>query len=201
MTSLLKAFTVIFFLVFVPAAFAEEAEVDEEVVTAVDCSRLRFSGDVGASAVDTIQEKVLDCLDKNFETRLTITSPGGEVDYANAFFDAVMVHPNRRLLTTVATGGVSSAAVTMYMAGENRFITPNGNILIHMVSYGLNGNFTIRDIRELYDDAMLDQDILAKVVAERSGLEKKMVADAMSHGTTYSSLEALKLNLATALLN
>ena len=189
-------------LAFVAPSLAtaeDEVEVANKNPTAAECQKLRFRGDIDSKSIIEVEDQVISCLDLDLPTQLSITSPGGEVDAAHAFYDRVMGHKNHRQLTTVATGGVSSAAVTMYLAGEQRLISKYGNLLIHMVSVGMNGNFTLRDIEEYITDLRLDQDIQAKITAERTGLDLQVVLDAMFRGTTYTSQEALKFNFATAL--
>ncbi len=192
-------------LVFSVTAYGVSAEETQSSKAAADetvnCEKLKFFGEVEPKAVNEILDKVINCLDLEVATKLTITSPGGELDQVFAFYDSVMAHPQRKKLTTVATGGVSSAAVIMYMAGEQRLVTKHATILIHMVSYGLNGNYTIRDLEEVVEDAQLDQQFQAKIVAERSGMNEQEVMAAMYRGSSYNAKQSRELNLSTALIN
>ena len=80
------------------------------------------------------------------DIKLYINSPGGQVTSALAIYDTMQyVKPN---ISTICVGMAASAAALLLLAGEKgkRMILPNGEVMIHQVMGGTQGQATDIDI-------------------------------------------------------
>lgn len=80
------------------------------------------------------------------DIKLYINSPGGQVTSALAIYDTMQyVKPN---VSTICVGMAASAAALLLAAGEKgkRMILPNGEVLLHQVMGGAQGQATDIDI-------------------------------------------------------
>lgn len=80
------------------------------------------------------------------DIKLYINSPGGQVTAALAIYDTMQyIKPN---VSTICVGMAASAAALLLAAGEKgkRMILPNGEVLIHQVMGGAQGQATDIDI-------------------------------------------------------
>ena len=80
------------------------------------------------------------------DIKLYINSPGGEVTSALAIYDTMQyIKPN---VSTICVGMAASAAALLLAAGEKgkRMILPNGEVMIHQVMGGAQGQATDIDI-------------------------------------------------------
>jgi len=98
------------------------------------------------------------------DIKLYINSPGGEVTSALAIYDTMQyIKPN---VSTICVGMAASAAALLLAAGEKgkRMILPNGEVMIHQVMGGAQGQATDIDIhaRHILNIKKRLNEILAK---------------------------------------
>jgi len=80
------------------------------------------------------------------DIKIYINSPGGQVTSALAIYDTMQhIKPN---VSTICIGMAASAAALLLAAGEKgkRMILPNGEVMIHQVMGGTQGQATDIDI-------------------------------------------------------
>jgi ATP-dependent Clp protease protease subunit len=98
------------------------------------------------------------------DIKLYINSPGGEVTAALAIYDTMQyVAPD---ISTICVGMTASAAALLLAAGKKgkRFVLPNGEVMIHQVMGGAQGQATDIDIhaRHILNIKKKLNEILAK---------------------------------------
>ena len=98
------------------------------------------------------------------DIKIYINSPGGQVTSALAIYDTMQhVKPN---VSTICIGMAASAAALLLAAGEKgkRMILPNGEVMIHQVMGGTQGQATDIDIhaRHILNIKKRLNEILAK---------------------------------------
>lgn len=102
--------------------------------------------------------------DSKEDIRIYINSPGGQVTSALAIYDTMQyVKPD---ISTICVGMAASAAALLLSAGEKgkRMILPNGEVMIHQVMGGAQGQATDIDIhaRHILDIKKKLNEILSK---------------------------------------
>lgn len=82
-----------------------------------------------ADVVRAAQDAVLSGVD---DVQIQISSVGGKVYAARFAVNALAALPIK--VTTVAMSDVSSSAVALYCAGEDRYVAPGGTIYLHQLT-------------------------------------------------------------------
>lgn len=146
-------------------------------------------------------ESVKKCMEKlgEFHRRepdkpieVIFNSPGGSVFDGLALFDFIRNLPTR--VDTIAYGYAASMGGILLQAGERRVMGHNCWMLIHEIS-----DFAVGKTSELEDELELSkrlQDSLLAILAERSKLSKKKIAEKWKRKDWWlSAQEARKLGL------
>lgn len=101
------------------------------------------------------------------EIALLITSTGGDLQAAFAFYD--LVTALNLNLTTVALGETDSAAIVVFVAGKKRLVSPHTTMFFHQASRSYNGNVSARLIRAAGQEVGDLERWSCKVVSSVSG--------------------------------
>jgi ATP-dependent Clp protease, protease subunit len=72
--------------------------------------------------------------------QIIINSPGGYTDAGWAFID--MMEFVKNPITTIAVGEIASMATSIFIAGDQRVMSPNSIAMIHEFSTGTAGNYS-----------------------------------------------------------
>ena len=115
--------------------------------------------------------------DSKEDIRIYINSPGGQVTSALAIYDTMQyVKPD---ISTICVGMAASAAALLLSAGAKgkRMILPNGEVMIHQVMGGAQGQATDIDIhaRHILDIKKRLNEILSKHTGQPLGKVEKDV--------------------------
>ncbi len=125
---------------------------------------------------------------------LLITSVGGDM---NAAFALIAVIKGSAIpVRTIVVGEASSAAFCIFMAGEQRVITPYASLMSHCFSTSVDGHF--HDLKNAMDEMNSYNVKMINLYQELTGLDKKIIKSKfLSHKDAYISHEdAIKYNMA-----
>lgn len=125
---------------------------------------------------------------------LLITSVGGDM---NAAFALIAVIKGSAIpVRTIVVGEASSAAFCIFMAGEQRVITPYASLMSHCFSTSVDGHF--HDLKNAMDEMNSYNSKMIDLYQEFTGLDKKTIKTKfLSHKDAYISHEdAIKYNMA-----
>ena len=111
-----------------------------------------------------------------------ITSPDGLLSPAINFFWRVCIFGPRNL-TTIALDDVSSAAILLYIAGENRLVTPHTSFFFHYV--GVHAEEYSREVTAACKGNITQEDILALMTKKGKELSAQ---DALNMGLAHTML-------------
>jgi len=109
----------------------------------------------------------LDSQNKKEDIRLYINSPGGSVTAALAIYDTIQhVKPD---VSTICVGMAASAAALLLSAGAKgkRMILPNGEVMIHQVLGGAEGQATEVEIHAKH--ILKTRDRLNRILTKHTG--------------------------------
>lgn len=131
---------------------------------------------------------------------LFVTSSGGNLDSAIAFFDLIRLLKIN--LTTIGSGVVHSAAFTIWMSGIHRFLTPHTTALFHPPSRSIN---TSLNKRELEIDLILmqaEEELIKNIVSSVvSRAAAETVLRMRDQGMLLRPSEMITLGLAHGILS
>jgi ATP-dependent protease ClpP protease subunit len=120
------------------------------------------------------------------EIRYIISSEGGDCYVALAIYDCIRnLSKLGHKATTVATGGVMSAAAQIILqAGDLRQATQNCSLMLHYGSEASDSPSTVRQNKRITK-------IMNNILVERTGLKTRTVNSWMKTDTWFSPQEAM----------
>ena len=127
------------------------------------------------------------------DIKLYINSPGGQVTSALAIYDTMQyVKPD---VSTICVGMAASAAALLLASGAKgkRMILPNGEVMIHQVMGGAQGQATDIDIHAKHILSMKKR--LNEILSKHCGQKKEKVEKDAERDYFMSSEEAKKYGL------
>lgn len=127
------------------------------------------------------------------DIKIYINSPGGVVTSALAIYDTMQyLKPD---IQTICVGLAASGAALLLAAGKKgkRFILPNGEVMIHQVMGGAQGQATDVDIHARHIIKVKDR--LNKIMAKHTGQKMDKVEKDTDRDYFMSAEEAKSYNL------
>lgn len=127
-----------------------------------------------------------------------INSPGGSVPDGMAVYD--FMSSMKTPITTICIGTAASMGAILFLAGKERIIMPNSEVMIHDPSFG-SADFSglkADEIMEKASDLMKTTRKLRSIVSERTGQDIKDVTKKMKKDSYFNADEAIEYGLATA---
>jgi ATP-dependent protease ClpP protease subunit len=127
-----------------------------------------------------------------------IRSNGGSTSEARIIFDQLLNSGK-----TVKTIGykVHSSAVVIFLAGSERLISENADMLIHPVwvdAFNLPWQLTAEDLQDFANEINVEEEKLKGIYAQVIGDDKmEEVGQLMADSTTLSAADAIRLGFAT----
>jgi ATP-dependent Clp protease protease subunit len=131
----------------------------------------------------------LDREDPERDISLYITSPGGVIPSGLAIYDTMqLIRPD---VSTICVGMAASMATVLLCAGApgKRFALPNSTVHMHQALGGAQGQAA--DIEIAAREVLRQQDIIRRIIAERTGQSYNKIATD-SDRDFYLSAEAAK---------
>jgi ATP-dependent Clp protease, protease subunit len=157
---------------------------------------IRFMAPVIPQTSDQLFQIFDNLIKEKYEKiHLMISSPGGSVFHGISIHNYIKGSPID--VDTYNFGSVDSIGVVIYCAGKNRFSVPHARFLIHGVKFNFNGNasFDEKEMSEHYSSLKIDQQNIAKIIADTCGKQTLKVERDMNNRITLNPSEAKKYGL------
>lgn len=121
---------------------------------------------------------------------ILISSPGGSVFHGLSLFNYLNGLPIE--INTFNFGSVDSIGVIIYCAGKKRYSVPHSRFLIHGVKFNINGQASMdeKQIEEHLKGLRIDQQNIARVIADTTGKPMHKIEEDMHNRTTLNPQEA-----------
>lgn len=127
--------------------------------------------------------------------KIVVNSPGGDVYTGLALYDALRASKCR--IQAYGTGLVASMASVIFLAGQDRVLTPNAKYMVHPCSAWIDGD--VNDIKIEHAEVKDLEARIAQIFGERTkrkpGYWKKIVKTRY-----FSSEECLELGVCTEII-
>ncbi len=154
------------------------------------------------TATDLIKQFMyLDRTEPGKPVTMYINSPGGEVVSGLAVYDYIRIMKSP--VNTVCIGDAASMGAILFLAGKERKMLKDSQIMIHDPSFssGDIGGKKPNEIQEKLGQLMEIRGKLAEIIAERTGMTKKQVYQKTKKDSYLSADEALNCGIATEILD
>ncbi len=142
---------------------------------------MKWFDDITPEFQEKVLKVIMPCLQAGKPTTLWLTSTGGGITPAFAFYDAIRIHGYQELLTTIALGESSSAALIVLLASDRRYMTESAYFYLHEIA-----GFNEQNKKDKRKDSHLIRflnDRYAAIVAEHTSFGAKEVAAMMKRET------------------
>lgn len=149
--------------------------------------------DDSVANVVVAQMLFLESEDPDKDIQIYINSPGGVITSGLAIYDTMQFVKND--IVTYCIGQCASMAAVLLASGTKgkRFALPNGRIMIHQPSGGARGQAS--DIEISFKEIQRLKDMLANILASRTGQQAKKLIKDMDRDYFMSPKEALEYGL------
>ena len=152
---------------------------------------IRFMASVSPETTSRLFQ-VLDSavLNKYERIHLMLSSPGGSVFHGLSCYNFLRGFPLETL--TYNFGSVDSIGVVIFCAGSRRFSVPHARFLIHGVRFNIQGtaSFDEKQLEEHLKSVKIDQENIARVIADTTEKPLHKIEDDMSSRTTLNPTQA-----------
>src|SRR3990170_1782885 len=152
---------------------------------------IRFMAPVIPATVDMLMKIVDKKLhDKYDRLNLLLSSPGGSVFHGLSVYNFLKGMPIE--VYTYNFGSVDSIGVVIFCAGLKRFSVPHARFLIHGVRFNIQGNasFDEMQLQEHLKSVNIDQENIARVIADTTGKALYKIEEDMNSRTTLNPNQA-----------
>lgn len=121
---------------------------------------------------------------------LLISSPGGSVFHGLSIYNFLRGAPFETY--TYNFGSVDSIGVVLFCAGSRRFSVPHARFLIHCVQFNISGQvaFDEKQLEEHLKGVKIDQENIARVIADTTGKPLHKLEEDMTNRTTLNPQQA-----------
>jgi ATP-dependent Clp protease, protease subunit len=130
---------------------------------------------------------------------ILLSSEGGDTDAGMALYECLRTASNPTLIEGM--GIIASAAVPVLLAGTARFLNPETKVMIHNVSWDIEGGVSTPIIHSLSKSSEESNKRYYEIIAERTGKSIKDIAKWCDDETYFSCAEAIKLGFADKVLD
>lgn len=137
---------------------------------------------------------ILDANPKEEEVTLNIDCDGGSVEEGLKIYD--LLRTSGKTIYTNITGGCHSMAVVILLAAppENRSANRNVRALIHRVYTEHCGMISADDCLFLAEGLIVEEDAILDIYAERTEVEREVLANVMREEKIHNAQSLLELN-------
>lgn len=124
---------------------------------------------------------------------LHLYTPGGLLHAGFSLYDFIISLNKTVPVYTIIEGMVASAGTIISMAGVKRYITPSSYMLIHELSAGTWGKYSI--MKEELDNCQKLMDKITDIYSRHATIPKKKLLDILKHDIIWDANECLKFGL------
>lgn len=157
---------------------------------------INFTGSVNEENVRTFISEIKNLVEKNPEGKLLtiyISSPGGNIDIAIELFNFLKLLDCK--IRTINTSYVNSAAIIIFVAGQERISLPYSSFYVHSITKELNGNFSAYDLLREAKEMKANTDRVATILAHTSNKNKSYWKRLMKKGCLLTAQKAKELGI------
>lgn len=166
---------------------------------------VEWLGGVTYENLQIVLSKIKDLVseDPREEIQLLVTSYGGATGIGMSFYDSVrsILKPN---LTTIGSGDVDSSGITVFLAGNKRYLTKNTTLLFHLAgrTFGTDKRFSTLDMENILKEDKLKDYQYACVISDatQGRYSPEQVIEMMKNNTVLTAEEAVQMGLAHKVL-
>lgn len=151
------------------------------------------------NSLETVQEKFNNIPETEKDVKIHLNCIGGSVDAGFKIYDFLQTQKTDfgRTIHTVADGACASMGSIIFLSAdkENRSITSNAHVMIHLPLVGMQGNSV--DLHATATELEAENERFAQFYADRTGADKDALLAMMTAETEISADQCVELGFAS----
>ena len=151
------------------------------------------------NSLETVQQKFAEISETEKEVKIHLNCIGGSVDAGFKIYDFLQTQKTDfgRTIYTVADGACASMGSIIFLAAdkENRSITSNAKIMIHLPLVSTHGNSV--DLHATAEELEVENERFSQFYADRTGADKAELLTMMTAETEIEADRAVELGFAS----
>lgn len=173
------------------------ARIEDEMF---DRREVECVGEIDADKANSLclQLRYLKTIDPGAPITMVINSPGGSVLDGLAIYD--VMRAIRCPIRTICLGNAASMGAVLFIAGDQRDMLPHSKILIHDPLIPRTGGSAL-ELKSVSDDLMRTRQIMAEIIADRSGKTVEEVLEATRKDAYMEAEQAVAWGLADRIID
>jgi ATP-dependent protease ClpP protease subunit len=151
-----------------------------------------FSAEIVPATTESLIAVMADCANKKVpHVYLMLSTPGGSVMHGLNLYNVLRAMPFK--LTTHNVGNVDSIGNAVFLAGEERFASPQSTFMFHGVGFGTNPGERLeeKNLKEKLGSLVSDQNRIGEIISQRTKITRKDAAalflEAQTKDATYAA--------------
>lgn len=161
-----------------------------------DLIRISFMEQINVSTVRTFMEELERCNTENPDCThlyITIASPGGDVELAIELYN--FIRSLNCKVTTINLSYVNSAAIIIYLSGEERLCFPASSFYVHSITKRMNKDYTIPELLSEVKEMKANTEKVASLLESRTLKDKSYWKRMMYRGEVIGANKGIQLGL------
>lgn len=144
-----------------------------------------------------LQLRYLEQEDGKAPITMYINSPGGSVPDGLALYDVMrsISCPVR----TVCVGTAASMGAVLFLSGQERYILPHSQVMIHDPLTGNVGGSALK-IAQVSRELMKVREVMAEIIAQHTGKTSEEILERTATDTYFTAQEAVDFGLADKII-
>jgi len=156
---------------------------------------LFYSGSISDNNSKHLMVLCSDAISKGFtEIYIAISSTGGSVPAGIALFNSLRALPVT--LTVHNIGVIDSTAITVFLAGKNRYASEESRFLIHAATIKTDKpSLNLLDLDELTKKLHNDQDNMSQLITKYTGIPPETLKNWFFVAEIITPIKAIELDI------
>ena len=169
----------------------DSAEEEGQVLVDVENRKIFLLGEINDNRAANFVMAFQNLDSRDGPIIVILNSPGGMIHAGYAIYDVICLSSN--LVTIECYGSVYSMATLILQAGDMRLIGPQCRLMIHDIFTDAQGELTVVGAGRLAKELVNDNKHYQDIIAQRTGLSARKLANMCKKETYMSAEEGLRL--------
>lgn len=167
-----------------------------------DIIRISFTEQINVSTVRTFIEELERCNAENpdcTDLYITIASPGGDVELAIELYN--FIRSLNCKVTTINLSYVNSAAIIVYLSGEERLCFPSSSFFVHSITKRMNKDYTISELLREVKEMKANTEKVSALLESQTFKDKSYWKKMMGRGEVIGAVKSVQLGLVNRIID
>lgn len=167
-----------------------------------DVIKISFTEQINVSTVRSFIEELERYNAENPDCNhlcITISSPGGDVELAIELFN--FIRSLECKVTTINLSYVNSAAIIVYLSGDERLCYQTSSFFVHSITKKMNNDYTIAELLREVKEMKANTEKVATLLESQTLKDKSFWKRMMARGEVIPANKSVQLGIADRIID